>query len=212
MNYIELIQFDYLCFAVKINLSPDKHTKMSEWVDLYTNDLYNWAYYKTSNSDLSQDLVQDTFLAAWKNLDGFQENSKPLTWFKSILNNKIIDHYRKNAKVVIEPIDVIQNSHENHSEGIFNEKGIWNSNMRASWENETNLLDNLEFKKVLDHCLESLPENLKLAVLSKYIFEKKAETICQELNISPTNYWQLIHRAKMKLKKCLDANWSHQVV
>jgi hypothetical protein len=35
---------------------------LKEWVASYTDDLYSWAYYKTSSKETAQDLVQDTFL------------------------------------------------------------------------------------------------------------------------------------------------------
>ena len=41
----------------------------------------------------------------------------------------------------------------------------------------------------------------------KYVDDEKTEDICKELNITPTNYWVLIHRAKLQLRKCLDAKW-----
>jgi RNA polymerase sigma-70 factor (TIGR02943 family) len=195
---------------VNSNHSQDKQTVMSEWVDLYTNDLYNWAYYKTSNTELSQDLVQDAFLAAWNNIEGFQGNSKPLTWLKSILNNKIVDYYRKNGKIIFESINHNLSNENDVTMVFFTPDGSWSDDNHPAWENEEHLLDNSGFKKIFDACIESLPESAKFAVLSKYILEKKAEEICQELNISPTNYWQLIHRAKLKLKKCLDANWNNQ--
>jgi RNA polymerase sigma-70 factor (ECF subfamily) len=37
--------------------------------------------------------------------------------------------------------------------------------------------------------------------------DKKTEEICQELGISTTNYWQMMHRAKLQLRECIDENW-----
>jgi len=36
---------------------------------------------------------------------------------------------------------------------------------------------------------------------------KNGEEICQELDISPTNFWQVVHRAKLQLKNCVEENW-----
>jgi len=41
----------------------------------------------------------------------------------------------------------------------------------------------------------------------KFLDEKKGEQICQELGLSTTNYWQLIHRAKLQLRDCLEKYW-----
>jgi RNA polymerase sigma factor (sigma-70 family) len=71
---------------------------LKEWVDKYTDDLFSWALHKVSDTELAQDLVQDTFLAAAEKIDGFKGDSAPKTWLYSILNHKIIDHYRKKVR------------------------------------------------------------------------------------------------------------------
>ncbi|MDX2414278.1 MAG: RNA polymerase sigma factor, partial [Bacteroidales bacterium] len=71
---------------------------LSEWVETYTSDLYSWAYHKVSDPEMAKDLVQDTFLAAAEKIQGFRGDSTPKTWLFSILNNKIIDFYRKRVK------------------------------------------------------------------------------------------------------------------
>ena len=65
------------------------------WVENYTRELFSWAFHKVSDAELAQDLVQDTFLAAAENIKKFKGESSPKTWLFSILNHKIIDHYRK---------------------------------------------------------------------------------------------------------------------
>ena len=65
-----------------------------------------------------------------------------------------------------------------------------------------------ELNSLLTKCLEELPERWKLAVLSKYILGKEGKEICQELEITPSNYWQIIRRAKLLLKLCLQKNWN----
>jgi RNA polymerase sigma-70 factor (ECF subfamily) len=64
------------------------------WVDLYSEDLLSWAYHKTFNQQMAEDLVQDTFLSAVQGFHSFQGKSEPKTWLIAILNNKIRDYYR----------------------------------------------------------------------------------------------------------------------
>ncbi|MET3114193.1 RNA polymerase sigma factor (sigma-70 family) [Pedobacter sp. CG_S7] len=59
------------------------------WVKLYINSLYRWALIKTSEKEKAEDLVQDTFLAAYQQLENFNGKSSPKTWLLAILNNKI---------------------------------------------------------------------------------------------------------------------------
>ena len=41
----------------------------------------------------------------------------------------------------------------------------------------------------------------------KYIEGLESDDICKELNITASNYWVLIHRAKLQLRACLEKNW-----
>ena len=52
-----------------------------------------------------------------------------------------------------------------------------------------------------------LPTSWFAAINLKYLEEKKGEIICQELQITPTNFWQILHRAKLQLRKCLEVHW-----
>jgi len=92
---------------------------------------------------------------------------------------------------------------------LFDSNGQWKKNQRnVNWFNDTEeLLDNPEFNLVLADCLNRLPLTWNAALQLKYLREKEQKTICQELGISATNYWQIIHRAKLQLKACLEIYW-----
>ncbi len=176
---------------------------LTQWVETYTSDLYSWALYKVSNAELASDLVQDTFLAAVEKIENFKGDSSPKTWLFSILNHKIIDHYRKKVN---QPVAL-----ENQAlSGFFEADGGWQESRKPKdWqeENEEQLLDNDEFQTVLKKCMEALPERWNTAVKLKYIIEKNGEDICQELGITTSNFWQIIHRAKIQLRDCVEKNW-----
>jgi len=55
--------------------------------------------------------------------------------------------------------------------------------------------------------MENLPLQWNAAVQLKYLEQKDGQEICQDLQISPSNFWQLIHRAKLQLRKCLELHW-----
>ena len=65
---------------------------IDEWVNEYSENLFNCAFHKNGYKELSEDLVQDTFVAAYQKLDTFKGNSQVKTWLFSILKNKIADH------------------------------------------------------------------------------------------------------------------------
>ena len=57
-------------------MSTDSKITISNWLNEYGDELYSWAFHKTSNKEIAEDLVQDTFLSAFTNFDKFQEINK----------------------------------------------------------------------------------------------------------------------------------------
>ncbi|HVT86973.1 MAG TPA: sigma-70 family RNA polymerase sigma factor [Chitinophagaceae bacterium] len=171
------------------------------WVELYSDHLYTWAFRKTSDKETAEDLVQETFLVAFQNFEKFEGKSHPKTWLFSILKNKIADHYRKLFKE-----GGVQTISFND---FFDENGDWLQEHRPiAWkQDETHLLDDPDFKKALDNCIDRLQNNYKAVVTLRFSQEKESDEVCQELGIAATNYWQLLHRAKLQLRKCLYLNW-----
>ena len=178
------------------------------WVNQFSDELYSWAFFKTSSKEVAEDLVQDTFLSAFYKIDSFEGKSQPKTWLFSILNNKVIDHYRLSARTTKKNFSLTENSGNEISDGLFNNNGCWESNnFNAIWDQEEELLDNPEFNTIFEKCMDELPPKWKLAITYKYLTEKKTTEICQELEITASNYWQIVHRSKLLLKKCLESRW-----
>ena len=176
--------------------------RLSQWIEAYAADLFKWALHKVSDTENAKDLVQDTFLSAAEKIEGFKGESSPKTWLFSILNHKIIDHYRKRIN---HPLSI---DNQLLSQ-FFDSDGGWKSEKSPTdWhEDEEHLLDDNEFNEVLQKCLDALPETWNSCVKLKYLTDKKGEDICQELGIAPTNFWQIIHRAKIQLRECVNNNW-----
>lgn len=179
----------------------NKQHIISEWVHLYSDSLYAWAKRKVGDEESSRDLVQDTFLTACKNFETFRHDSSPKTWLIAILKNKVVDHFREQTRTMR-----IANPEDSE---WFDESGRWRANKQPHpWMiDEENLLDNPEFRSIFYHCLSSLPNVLGACIRFKYLTEKNTEDICQELDITSSNFWQIIHRARLRLRHCLQVNW-----
>lgn len=189
-------------------IKENSKTLLENWVNQFSDELFSWALYKTSSKETAEDLVQETFLAAFHKIDTFQGKSQPKTWLFSILNNKVIDYYRLSARTTKQNFSISENSGYELSDGLFNETENWKDNdINPIWDQEEELLDNPEFNNVMQGCMEDLPQKWKFAVTSKYLTDKNADEICQELEITTSNYWQIVHRAKLLLKKCLEMKW-----
>jgi RNA polymerase sigma-70 factor (ECF subfamily) len=76
-------------------IKENSKSVLEQWVNQFSDELYSWAF--SSSKEIAEDLVQDTFLAAFHKIDSFEGKSQPKTWLFSILNNKVIDYYRLSA-------------------------------------------------------------------------------------------------------------------
>lgn len=178
-----------------------KNEALKSWVERYSESLLKRAMYLLSDKDDAKDVVQEVFLSALSSYDSFEGKSQPLTWLNTILQRKVADFYRKKYKS--EP--QIKLDH------FFDDTGSWKSNdVLNDWNvsnKESELLDDQDFNKTLEDCIEELPSRWKIPLKMYYLQEKKAPDVSQELDISTTNLWKILQRSRMQLRECLDFNW-----
>lgn len=181
-----------------------KHTLTPEkWVQSYSDYLYNYTITRVNNDDLAKDLVQETFFAGLKSMKNFEGKASERTWLISILKRKIIDYYRKinSAKGKAEVRMNFYKDGENEGEWI--EERVPNS-----WSNDADKsIENTELKATLEDCIEHLPEKYSMVFKMKTIQGFETEEICKELDITPSNLWVIIHRARTQLRRCMEDNW-----
>jgi RNA polymerase sigma-70 factor (ECF subfamily) len=186
-------------------MESNNHVIVTELVNAYSDDLFRFALSKTNDAEVAQDLVQDTFIVAFQKWDNFRGDSAPKTWLISILKFKIADHFRKKVKAKVSSLDTkdISDSFQGNGHWIADKSPIL-------LEDAEHLLDNPEFNVIFKNCIEALPETWNTVIKYKYIEPKESKEICKELGITDTNLWQIVHRAKLKLKECLKSNWINQ--
>ncbi|MEJ2720059.1 MAG: sigma-70 family RNA polymerase sigma factor [bacterium] len=177
----------------------------SEWVDLHGDALYRFALLRVKDQHVAEDLVQETFLSALQAAGRFKGNSAPRTWLIGILKHKILDHFRKSS-VEVNASDVTPWEEEDDRE-YFDNTGHWKRELHEWRESPENLVESQEFWKTFQACLSGLPEAHRRAFALKEIDGLDGDEICEILAVSPNNFWVMLHRARAKLRKCLDANW-----
>ncbi len=178
------------------------------WVNDYGDYLYSIARLRIGDAKAAEDMVQDTFMAALKAADTFKGNSSERTWFVSILKRKIIDYYRKNRRFVrFTPEDDATELPDFQTDGEM--RGSWKPEYGpADWgDDPLKLLEESEFQTVLHQCLSELPQNLAAIFTMREIEGWKTKEICKEFEITPSNLWVMLHRARTQLRHCLELNW-----
>ncbi|MBS1638412.1 MAG: sigma-70 family RNA polymerase sigma factor [Bacteroidetes bacterium] len=177
------------------------------WIDRYADDMFAFAMSKTGKETLAEDLVQDTFLSALNALNGFKGDSSEKTWLYAILKNKIKDHFKKASTRYEVPDFSFAQTDPGHF--FFNDDEEWQQPaMPHSWEHAGGFSpESKEFQSVLDSCLDKLPDTWHAAIRMKWIEGNESEAICKELEVSSSNFWVIIHRAKLQLRDCLEKNW-----
>ncbi len=178
----------------------------SSWVKNYGDYLLSLALMKTGNREVAEDLVQDTFLSAIRNKDSFRGASSEKTWLVTILKNKITDYYRK--KDVLRNTDsYLSETEDAFNNAFFEENGHWKtSSAPAEWNTDTKI-NQSEFQRILQFCLSKLPPKLLPVFVAKFLDEQESDEICKEQEISSSNYWVIVHRAKVLMRACLETNW-----
>ncbi len=182
-----------------------------QWVERYGDYLFNYAVVRVNDSGKAEDLVQETFLAALKARDRFRGDSAERTWLTSILKRKIIDTYRKKYSSK-------ESSFGEHEETVFDGdfyrseepfKGHW---LEGKGPNSYTLLpdgelEQEELMRFINLCIENLQPQLAAAFIMRMIDEEDSDTICKELGITPSNLWVMLHRARLKMRDCLEKHW-----
>ena len=174
----------------------------TKWVDKYSNYLFNYTIAKVNDRELANDLISETFLAGLKSMKNFKGEATERTWLISILKRKIIDQYRKN------------NSRKGRAEVkiIYNEdtnEGDWLEEQAPDRFDKTaeDIMENEELGLAILNCMDNLTEKQAEIFKMKTIDGFDTETICKEFNITPSNLWVIIHRARTALAQCLEKNW-----
>lgn len=193
-----------------VNKSADSKSFPTElhpqnWVENHGDYLYNYAYNRVQSKELAEDLVQDTFIAALKAAESFRGKSTEITWLISILKRKVIDHYRKSStKKEVSATEYISPFQK---DGLY--EGHWNMDRAPKhWpsEMEDPLLQE-EFRNILETCLSLLPEKWKAVFVLKFIEEVESDEVCKELSCTPSNFWVILYRTRLKLRECIENKW-----
>ncbi len=173
-------------------------------MERYGDYLFRYAVLRLRDRSAAEDLVQETFLAALRNRDSFSGDSSEATWLVGILKHKIVDHFRKQAREVSLPEG---DPHDPAEDDPFDAAGRWSSGPTEWGGNPADLYRQKEFLDQFTRCLSGLSPRHADAFTFREIEGLDTGEICKVLNVTETNLWVILHRARMFLRRCLETHW-----
>lgn len=168
--------------------------------------LLKFARLQLRNDAWAEDAVSETVLAALAKPQSFGNRSQLKTWLVGILKHKVVDALRHHHREVsgldstederAEPLDAIAFKVDGH----FAEQP-------ADWGNPEQHTSSQQFFEILEACASKLPASQGRLFLMREWLELSSEEICKELQLTPTNLYVQLHRARLRLRECLELNW-----
>ena len=171
------------------------------------SDMMRFAKLQLGNRETAEDMVQDAIEAALRNLSSFSGKSSLKTWVFTILKNRIIDHFRQSKRTVT--FSSLVGGGEDWQESVetlFNDRGRWRDEFRpVTWPSPEESVQSQQFWAAFETCLEVLPANTSRVFMMREFLGLESEEICTQLKLSTTNLHVILHRARMKLRVCLES-------
>jgi len=171
--------------------------------------LLRFARLQLRNEVWAEDAVSETVLAALAKPQSFDNRSQLKTWLVGVLKHKVIDALRHHSREVC-GLDGSDDDEADPLEYLgFKADGHF-SQMPAQWGNPEQQLSSRQFFEVMDACASKLPPAQGRLFLMREWLELSSEEICKKLDLTPTNLYVQLHRARLRLRECLELNWFAQ--
>jgi RNA polymerase sigma-70 factor (TIGR02943 family) len=178
----------------------------SEWLDAYGDYLYRYAISRLRDTNAAEEVVQETFLAGIKKLSQFSGEGSQRGWILTILKRKIVDHVRQRARF---DRDGAVGTDFDPTEELFDRSGHWKRSVAAWMNAPVDVIESRELWEIVENCLTHLPPGQASAFTLSVMEELDSDQICSELEITTSNLWVRLHRARIGLANCVGARWDH---
>jgi RNA polymerase sigma-70 factor (TIGR02943 family) len=157
------------------------------------------------NDAWAEDAVSETLISALEGVDRFGGQSQLKTWVVGILKHKIIDQFRRAGREVS-----IEAATEAAQVETFDELYTPDGhrlNEPLDWGDPEAAYSRVQFFDILQMCVEELPAALARVFMMREWLELETTQICKEVGITSTNCFVMLHRARLRLRECLEMRW-----
>jgi RNA polymerase sigma-70 factor (ECF subfamily) len=168
--------------------------------------LLKFARLQLRNDAWAEDAVSETVLAALAKPQSFGNRSQLKTWLVGILKHKVVDAFRHHGR----EISGLENTEDDMADPLeaiaFQADGHF-VEPPADWGNPEQQASSQQFFDILEACANKLPATQGRLFLMREWLELSSEEICKELRLTPTNLYVQLHRARLRLRECLELHW-----
>lgn len=168
--------------------------------------LLKFAMLQLRNAAWAEDAVSETVLAALSKPQAFGNRSQLKTWLVGILKHKVIDALRLNRREVCVSVASDDDLDDPLEYIAFKADGHY-AEAPADWGNPEEQINSKQFFEILEACASKLPPTQGRLFLMREWLELPVEEICKELDLTSTNLYVQLHRARLRLRECLELNW-----
>ncbi len=187
-------------FSLEALRTGDK-AEFARMVETYSGTIYRLALKMLNNQQDAEDILQETFIKAYRSLKNFDGRSSLSTWLYRIATNEALMQLRKkrpDSFSIDEPVET--------------EEGEQEPRQIVDWccMPETELM-NAESRAHLDKAIDNLPETLKIVFLLRDIEGLSTQEVSEVLNLSETAVKTRLSRARLRLREELSTYFSERM-
>ncbi len=180
----------------------------TEFLENLRSQMHKFATLQLSDAHLAEDAVQEALIGALKNVNSFGGRAALKTWVFAILKNKIADTLRQKQRVINVGSLLRDDEEDEDFSALFNKRGFWQPDERPiAWGNPEESVRSDQFWIVFETCLNNLPGIQGRVFMMREFIELDSAEICETVGISVSNLNVSLHRARLRLRECLENRW-----
>lgn len=193
---------------LNLNSIPTSRTATAslavDGIEQHREYLFHTAIGRLRDREAAEDVVQDSFVAAFAGANRFSGNATQRTWITGILKHKICDHVRRSCR----DRALFENAEAN-------DRGEFDSYHLEGYPRSRDFdpgiaLERKELRDAIENAIAKLPERLARAFSLYECEDYSGREVCEELDISENNLWIMLHRARKELRRELSS-WTGAV-
>jgi RNA polymerase sigma-70 factor (ECF subfamily) len=176
------------------------------WLDEHGDVLLRVALARLNDVHAAEDVVQETLVGALAGRERYAGRASERNWLMGILKHKIVDQLRRRPDVRRESDLDDSGEGDGHLDHFFDRTLHWRR-APITWSDPAGALEREEFWEVFERCFGYLPSRWAAAFRMRVLDRLSVEEARSTLGVTPTNMGVLLHRARLRLRECLELNW-----